>query len=74
MNRRISTSCAVDGPPLLLNAEIRRRRFVDRKRAFALKTFVYAGVTFDVSDENVTVVFTEYLGESMMSVDRVGGA
>ena len=64
---------AVDGPLLFLDAEIRRGRSVDRKRAFALETFAYVGETFDVPDENMKVVFTEHPGESMMGVDRVGG-
>ena len=64
---------AVDGPLLFLDAEIRRGRSFERKRAFALETFGYVGETFDVPDENMKVVFTEHPGESMMGVDRVGG-
>ncbi|OVE84485.1 tautomerase family protein [Natronolimnobius baerhuensis] len=64
---------AVDGPLVFLDAEIRRGRSVNRKRAFALETFAYLGETFDVPDENMKVVFTEHPGESMMGVDRVGG-
>ncbi|SEV83036.1 tautomerase [Natrinema salifodinae] len=64
---------AVDGPVLFLDAEIRRGRSFDRKRAFALATMAYVGETFDVPDENMKVVFTEHPGESMMGVDRVGG-
>ncbi|NGM69591.1 tautomerase family protein [Natronolimnobius sp. AArcel1] len=64
---------AVDGPLVFLDAEIRRGRSVDRKRAFALETFAYLGETFDVPDENMKVVFTDHPGESMMGVDRVGG-
>ena len=64
---------AEDGPLLFLDAEIRRGRSIDYKRAFALKTFAYVGETFDVPDENMKVVFTEHPGESMMGVNRVGG-
>ncbi|SDD16303.1 hypothetical protein SAMN05192552_101429 [Natrinema hispanicum] len=64
---------AVDGPLLFLDAEIRRGRSFDRKRAFALATMEYVGETFNVPDENMKVVFTEHPGETMMGVDRVGG-
>ncbi len=64
---------AVDGPLLFLDAEIRRGRPFERKRAFALATMDYVGETFDVPDENMKVVFTEHPGEAMMGVDRVGG-
>ena len=57
---------AVDGPLLLLDAEIRQGRPFDRKRAFALETF-------NTPDENMKVMFTEHPGKSMMGVDRVGG-
>ncbi|WP_222918452.1 4-oxalocrotonate tautomerase family protein [Natrinema sp. SYSU A 869] len=64
---------AVEGPLLFLDAEIRRGRSFERKRAFALAAMEYAGDTFDVPDENMKVVFTEHPGEAMMGVDRVGG-
>ena len=64
---------AVDGPLLLLDAEIRQGRPFDRKRAFALETFAYVGETFNTPDENMKVMFTEHPGKSMMGVDRVGG-
>lgn len=64
---------AVDGPLFFLDAEIRRGRSFERKRAFALATMEYAGNTFDIPDENMKVVFTEHPGEAMMGVDRVGG-
>lgn len=64
---------AVDGPLLFLDAEIRRGRSFERKRAFGLETMEYVGETFDVPEENMKVVFTEHPGESMMGVDRVGG-
>ena len=64
---------AVDGPLLFLDAEIRRGRSFERKRAFALGVMEHASMTYDVPDENMKVVFTEHPGEAMMGVDRVGG-
>ena len=64
---------AVDGPLCFLDAEIRRGRPFDRKRAFALAVMEDVCETFDVPEENVKVVFTEHPGEHMMGVDRVGG-
>lgn len=64
---------AVDGPLLFLNAEIRRGRSADRKRAFALATMAYAAEELGIPDENMKVVFTEHPGAAMMGVDRVGG-
>lgn len=63
---------AVEEPLLFLDAEIRRGRSFERKRAFALATMEHAAA-FGVPDENMKVVFTEHPGESMMGVDRVGG-
>jgi phenylpyruvate tautomerase PptA (4-oxalocrotonate tautomerase family) len=64
---------AVDGPLLFIDAEIRRGRPFERKRAFALAVMEYVAATFDVPDENMKIVFTEHPGEAMMGVDRVGG-
>ncbi|TYL39243.1 tautomerase [Natronococcus pandeyae] len=64
---------AVEGPLLFLDAEIRRGRSVEQKRAFALATMEYAGETLEIPDENMKVVFTEHPGQAMMGVDRVGG-
>jgi len=64
---------AVDGPLLFLDAEIRRGRSFERKRAFALAVMEYAVETHGVPEENAKVVFTEHPGEGMMGVDRVGG-
>ena len=64
---------AVDGPLLFLDAEIRRGRPFERKRAFALGVMEHASRTYDVPDENMKVVFTEHPGDAMMGVDRVGG-
>jgi phenylpyruvate tautomerase PptA (4-oxalocrotonate tautomerase family) len=64
---------SVDGPLLFLDAEIRRGRSTERKRAFALAVMARAGEDFGVPDPNTKVVFTEHPGEAMMGVDRVGG-
>ena len=44
---------AVDGPLLFLDAEIRRGRPFERKRAFALAVMEHAASTYDVPDENM---------------------
>lgn len=63
----------MDGSILFLDAEIRCDQSVDRKRAFALKTFAYVDETFDVPDENIKVVFTEHPDKSMMASAASGG-
>ncbi|SNR25542.1 tautomerase family protein [Halorubrum vacuolatum] len=63
----------VEGPLLFLDAEIRRGRSAERKRAFALGVMSYATEAFDVPEPNQKVVFTEHPGANMMGVDRVGG-
>ena len=64
---------AVEGPLLFLDAEIRHGRSFERKREFALAVMEHAGMTYNVPDENMKVVFTEHPGKAMMGVDRVGG-
>jgi len=64
---------SVDGPLLFLDAEVRRGRSTERKRAFALAVMARAGEDFGVPDPNMKVVFTDHPGEAMMGVDRVGG-
>jgi len=64
---------SVDGPLLFLDAEVRRGRSTERKRAFALAVMARAGEDFGVPDPNMKVVFTEHPGDAMMGVDRVGG-
>lgn len=63
---------AVEGPLLFLDAEVRRGRSFDRKRAFALATMEYANDEFGIPDKNMKVVFTEHPGQAMMGVDRIG--
>jgi phenylpyruvate tautomerase PptA (4-oxalocrotonate tautomerase family) len=64
---------AVEGPLCFLDAEIRRGRSFERKRAYALAVMEWLGATHEVPEENMKVVFTEHPGEAMMGVDRVGG-
>jgi phenylpyruvate tautomerase PptA (4-oxalocrotonate tautomerase family) len=64
---------ATDGRYLFLDAEIRRGRSTDRKRAFALAVMDEAADSFGVPEPNMKVVFTEHAGESMMGYDRIGG-
>ena len=64
---------AVDGPKLFLDAEIRRGRSFERKRAFALAVMEHTHDEFGVPEANMKVVFTEHPGDAMMGVDRVGG-
>ena len=55
-----------------LDAEIRRGRSPERKRAFGLATMEYAAGEFDIPEENLKIVFTEHPGASMMGINRVG--
>lgn len=64
---------AVEGPTLFLDAEIRRGRPFERKRAFALGVMEHAATEYGVPEPNLKVVFTEHPGEGMMGMDRVGG-
>lgn len=58
---------------VFLDAEVRRGRSFERKRAFALAAMDEIVERFDVPEPNVKVVFTEHAGENMMGYDRVGG-
>lgn len=62
-----------DEPCLVLDAEVRRGREAECKRAFALAVMELANETWAVPDPNMKVVFTEHAGGDMMGVDRVGG-
>lgn len=61
-----------DEPCLFLNADVRRGRTVDQKRAFALSVIDIAAETLSIPKSNAKVVFTEHAGEDMMGYDRVG--
>ena len=62
----------VDGRYLFLDAEIRRGRSAEHKRAFALAVMDETTERFGVPTPNMKVVFTEHEGDSMMGYDRVG--
>lgn len=62
-----------DAPVLFLDAEVRRGRSFEDKRAFALAVIDLASDRFDLPRANAKVVFTEHAGENMMGYDRVGG-
>lgn len=59
-------------PSLVLDAEIRRGREFEQKRAFALAVMDLANELWAIPDPNMKVVFTEHAGENMMGVGRVG--
>jgi phenylpyruvate tautomerase PptA (4-oxalocrotonate tautomerase family) len=59
-------------PCLVLDAEIRRGREFEAKRAFALAVMKLANEIWKIPDPNMKVVFTEHTGENMMGVERVG--
>lgn len=61
-----------DEPCLVLDAEIRRGREFEAKRAFALAVMGLANEIWELPDPNMKVVFTEHTGENMMGVERVG--
>jgi phenylpyruvate tautomerase PptA (4-oxalocrotonate tautomerase family) len=64
---------AEPGPTLVCDADVRRGRSFELKRAFALGVVDLAGEHLDVPRPNVKVVFTEHDGPDMMGADRVGG-
>lgn len=64
---------AVDGPTLVLQADVRGGRPFDRKRGFALSVIDLASDSLDVPEPNAKVVFTEHDGEDMHGANRVGG-
>jgi phenylpyruvate tautomerase PptA (4-oxalocrotonate tautomerase family) len=69
----LSLGRAVEGRRCFLDAEVRRGRSHERKRAFALAAMAAARERWGVPEPNLKVVFTEHAGEDMMGVDRIGG-
>ena len=63
---------AVDGPIVVLDADVREGRPFESKRAFALATMAYLIDEWGVPEANLTVTFTEHAGAEMMGSDRVG--
>ncbi len=64
---------AEEGKTVVLKAEIRRGRTVERKREFVLAVVDSVADRFGVPRSNQKVVFTEHEGSQMMGYDRVGG-
>ncbi|QCJ48169.1 tautomerase [Haloprofundus sp. MHR1] len=69
----MSLGRAVDGPIAVLNADIRRGRSFERRRAFALAVVDWLEAAWGVPRPNAKVVFTEHEGHDLMGADRVGG-
>lgn len=63
---------AVEGPLAFLDADVRRGRPFERRRAFALAFVDLMTGEWDVPRQNVKVVFTEHSGSDLMGADRVG--
>lgn len=68
----MSLGRAVEGPIAFLNADVRRGRSFERKRAFALGVVEFLAEEWGLPRENAKVVYTEHAGEEMMGADRVG--
>ncbi|MFB6299455.1 MAG: tautomerase [Halobacteriales archaeon] len=63
---------SVDGPVLVLDADIRRGRSFDRRRSFGLAVMDQAIERFGIPEPNLKVTFTEHDGNQMMGYDRIG--
>lgn len=63
---------AEEGPIVILQADIRAGRDVDRKRELALDVMDLVAEQFEVPLSNQKVVFTEHDGDHMMGYERVG--
>lgn len=62
-----------DEPIAVLDADVRRGRPFDRRRAFALAVIDWLEGAWGVPRPNAKVVFTEHPGDQLMGADRVGG-
>lgn len=69
----MSLGRAVDGPIAVLDADVRRGRPFDRRRAFALAVVDWLCESWGVPRPNAKVAFTEHDGDQLMGADRVGG-
>ncbi|WP_137285250.1 tautomerase [Halorussus salinisoli] len=63
---------AESGPILLLNADVREGRPVEKRREFALAVMDAANERWGVPEPNAKVVFTQHAGPEMMGYDRIG--
>ncbi|MDY6819336.1 MAG: tautomerase [Halobacteriales archaeon] len=62
----------VDGPVLVLDADIRRGRSFEQRRSFGVAVMDRAIETFGIPEPNLKVTFTEHDGNQMMGYDRIG--
>lgn len=69
----LSLGRSVPGDHFFLDAEVRRGRDGETKRAFALAVMDAGRDALGVPRPNMKVVFTEHDGPNMMGYDRVGG-
>ncbi|KTG10338.1 tautomerase [Haloprofundus marisrubri] len=69
----MSLGRAVDGPIAVLNADVRRGRPFEQRRAFGLAVVDWLEAAWNFPRPNVKVVFTEHEGHDLMGADRVGG-
>ncbi len=69
----MSLGRAVDGPIVVLDADIRRGRSLERRRTFALAVIDWLDRKWDVPQSNIKVTFTEHDGDQLMGADRIGG-
>lgn len=69
----MSLGRAVDGPLVVVDADVRQGRPFERRRAFALAVIDWFEEAWGVPRPNQKVVFTEHAGDELMGADRVGG-
>ena len=69
----IARGRAVDGPITVQDADVRRGRPFERRRAFALAAIDWFEDAWAVPRPNLKVVFTEHAGDQLMGAERVGG-
>ncbi|SEH65867.1 hypothetical protein SAMN05192561_1235 [Halopenitus malekzadehii] len=68
----MSLGRAVEGPLAVLDADVRRGRSFERRRAFALAVIDWLAAEWAVPRPNGKIVFTEHDGDQLMGADRVG--
>jgi hypothetical protein len=69
----MSLGRAEDGPIAVLDADVRRGRSLQQRRAFALGIIDWLDEEWDVPRPNAKVAFTEHVGDQLTGADRVGG-
>lgn len=68
----LSIGREVDGPVLVLDADIREGRSTETKREFVLAVMDLAVAEFGVPEPNLKAVITEHEGSQMMGYNRIG--